>query len=463
MKKISAVILLLFSIIAAAQDELAEDTTAKPAITAIGKPDGLKAEMKIGKDGGRFASSDGKVELIIPGGAVSKKTTFTILPITNTVPNGNGKGYRLEPSGIQFQKPVQLIFHYTEEESADSAQLLMGIAMQDNSGQWYGLNNFTLDTISKTVSGSINHFSDWSKFDAIKLDPDYRRVKIKNSQSLHILGVTPKPKESDDEELSPLYKTMEPKLLVWRVNKVVGGNTIFGTIKGWAGSTDRKLEYGQFLAPDLVPDKQNPVAVSVHLKGLSFKFNNIIFRELKLVSNLLIYDNAYEVKMISVVSGTAGDVLGACTYKDTGSFVVSLNGKESRIIEKLNKNAASELDYKGQCTVVPLKPGSGNIHIAGGQIIKVTPSSSPAGSATIEITFNRYPTFFPLLQFTCPDRKGGTFTSTNTKANSVIAGVLAAFPQYIKFEAKDEEQTQVVGVEGSAIYFKYIIKKLKED
>ena len=54
MKKISAVILLLFSIIAAAQDELAEDTTAKPAITAIGKPDGLKAEMKIGKDGGLY-------------------------------------------------------------------------------------------------------------------------------------------------------------------------------------------------------------------------------------------------------------------------------------------------------------------------------------------------------------------------------------------------------------------------
>jgi hypothetical protein len=464
MKKISAIALLLFSIIASAQNEIAEDTTAKPAITAIGKADGQKAEMKIGKPGGRFTSSDRKVELIIPEGAVSKKTTFSILPITNMVPNGNGKAYRLEPSGVQFQKPVQLIFHYTEEESVDSMQLLMGIATQDNTGQWYCLKNFTLDTIKKTVSGHINHFSDWSKFDAIKLDPGHKRVKILNSLTLQILGVVPRPKESDDEELSPLYRTKEPKQLIWKVNEVVGGNANFGTIKGWAGSAaDRKLEYGNFIAPAAVPDKQNPVAVTVNLKGLNYKFNNIVFKDLKLVSNLLIYDNAYEIKMISVVNGIAGSVLGACKYKDTGSFVVSLNGKESKIIEKVNKNAAAELDYDGKCTIVPLKPGSGNIHIAGSPVIKITPSSSPNGPATIEITFSRYPTIFPLLNFTCPDGNGGTFTSSNAKANAFVAGLLPAAPQYIKFEAKYGEQTQVVGKEGGDIYFKYIIKRLEED
>ena len=73
------------------------------------------------KDGGTLVSRDGTVELIIPAGALSKKTNMSIQPITNLMPNGNGLAYSLEPSGIQFQKPVQLVFHYDPEESEDSA------------------------------------------------------------------------------------------------------------------------------------------------------------------------------------------------------------------------------------------------------------------------------------------------------------------------------------------------------
>jgi hypothetical protein len=459
MKKISAVTLLLFSIIASAQNEVAEDSTAKPAITAIGIADGLKTETKIGKEGGRLASSDGKIELIVPQGAVSKKISFRILPITNMIPNGNGKAYRLEPSGIQFQKPVQLIFHYTEEESADSMQLLMGIAMQDNTGQWYGLRKFTLDTIAKTISGNINHFSDWSKFESIKLYPPHFRLKVKKVHDLSIDLIS-----SEEEDLPPLYsdelfpllKSKLPWAVTYKANEITNGNTAVGTI---AVHEKRSITYK---APDLVPAK-NPVALTAKLTGISYKYKGIIFRDLTLVSNILIYDDAYEVKMISVVNGMAGSVLGACRYKDMGSFVVSLNGKDSKVIEKVNNNTAAELDYKGQCRVVTIKPGSGNIHIAGRQVIKITPPSSPNGSPTIEITFSRYPTIFPLLEFTCPDGNRGTFTSTNAKANGLAAGMLAAAPQQIKFEAKDGEQIQVIGEEGSGIYFKYIITRLKQD
>jgi len=143
--------------------------------------------------------------------------------------------------------------------------------------------------------------------------------------------------------------------------------------------------------------------------------------------------------------------------------VISLNGKEAKLIEKVNKNAAAELDYTGQCTIKPLKPGSGNIHIAGRPVIKVTPPSSPTGPATIEIMFSRYPTILPLLHFTCPDRKGGTFTGTNAQANAMAAGMLPAFPQQLKFEAKAEEQSQSIGAEGSGLFFKYIITQIKED
>ena len=47
MKNIIVYILLLTSITSSAQNDAAEDTITKPAITAIGKPDGEKTEMKI--------------------------------------------------------------------------------------------------------------------------------------------------------------------------------------------------------------------------------------------------------------------------------------------------------------------------------------------------------------------------------------------------------------------------------
>lgn len=444
---------LLFTVIAPAQNDT-EDTVATPVVTQVGKPDGVKSEIKLNKDGGLLKSSDAKIDLLVPAGAVSKKTNFSIQPVTNLMTNGNGKAYRLEPSGTKFQKPVKIIFHYDGEEIKDSMQLLMGIAMQDNKGQWLGLNKFELDTVTKTISGYINHFSDWSNFSAIKIDPGYARVKVTNTRPLTVTGVVPTPTDESNDEIVPLYKS--PRKVIWKVNEVVGGNATVGTIGG-------RMLGAYYTAPAKVPG-QNPVAATASLQGLNLKFNGINFKDLRLISNLLIYDNAYEVTMITSLKGSAGSVLGTCTYKDTGSFVVSLNGKEARVIEKVNKNLPDKLDYTGQCILKQLKPGSGNIHISGRQAIKVTPASAPGKSAMIEITFSRFPVVFPLIQFTCPDRKGGMFTSTNAQANAIAAGMMSAFPQQIKFEAKEEEQTILqFGEEGSEIFTKFTVKQIKEE
>ena len=40
--------------------------------------------------------------------------------------------------------------------------------MQDDKGQWYGLKEFTLDTVVKTITGNINHFSVWATYDKLK-------------------------------------------------------------------------------------------------------------------------------------------------------------------------------------------------------------------------------------------------------------------------------------------------------
>ncbi len=94
-----------------------------------------------------------------------------------------------------------------EEEIKDSTQLLLGIAMQDESGQWFGLKEFSIDTIAKTISGNINHFSTWAAFEKLKLVTLYpiKRLKVKHNVPLAISGVdadnrTPKEKQDDESK-----------------------------------------------------------------------------------------------------------------------------------------------------------------------------------------------------------------------------------------------------------------------
>lgn len=462
-KKIIVFAFLFTCLNVSAQNDTEEDTLATPLITAVGKPNGAKKEIKATKDGGTLKSSDGMLELIIPPGAVSKKINISIQPISNLMNNGNGNAYLLEPSGITFQKPVQLVFHYDEEEIKDSAQLLLGIAMQDEKGQWNSLRNFNLDTLAKTISGSVNHFSVWSSFSELRIEPGYARVKVNKTRSLIITNVAPS--SGDDDLLSPLSKKKIPGRAIWHANEIENGNSFVGTIS----RSSRTIV--TYKAPALVPDK-NPVAVTATLLGFVYKTKingqEITFENLKLVSNILVFDDAYEVTMISELQDPSGICMGASTYKDTGSFVVSLNGRQPGVIEKVNKNAAAFLEYSGgRCWgYTILKSGTGNIHITGMPIVKVTPPSSPGKSAWVEISFNRVPAVFPLFRITCKcdDAPGGPFTSTNEKGIVMMAKFLAAQPEYIKFEAKEGEQIILQhGQPGGPLYTKFTVKQLKED
>lgn len=463
MKTIISFALLVFAVPA-----LAQDIAASQLITAVGKPSGKKTEIKTNKDGSSLRSSDGVVELIIPEGAVPKKTIISILPITNLMPNGNGNAYRFEPSGIQFQKPMQLIFHYEEEEIKDSMQLLLGIAMQNDKGEWLSLKNFDLDTVAKTISGNITHFSDWSNFSAIKLYPSYARVKVNKELDLTIDLLASEEEEviglDNDPMLAPLRRRNISWTSSWRANEILSGNNVVGTI------TPQSKVKATYKAPAKVPER-NPVAVTADLRGLNYttkvRGQVTTFTALKLVSNLLIYDAAYEVTMVSEIQD-AGVCMGAATYKDTGSFVVSLNGNQARIIERVNRNTSAFLNYSGgRCwgyTIV--KPGTGSIHIAGTPVVKVTPASVPGKGAWVEISFNRFPAIFPLFQITCKcdDAPGGPLTSTNAKGIVMMAGFLAAQPELIKFEVKEGEQTIMTrGNPGDPLYYKFTVKPLSED
>ena len=449
--------LLLVSISGFCQKESPDDTLPHPAVTKTGVNAGKPKTMAIGKEGGIIVSPDGLVELSIPAGALEKKINISIQPISNLAPNGSGRAYRFEPSGIKFKQPVLVSFGYSAEEVSNELQLLQGISTQDESGRWFGLKNISIDTIAKKIKGNIHHFSDWSKFENLKLYPSYARLKVKKSLQMQIDCVED---ESDDlmplsnnDDLAPLVRRNIPWTSSWYANRALNGNATEGTLK-----KNSKIYYS-YTAPAAVPD-QNPVAISVDLHGLTYKSKGTTFRDLTLVSNILVYDEAYEVKMTAILKGSAGSELGVVSYKDTGSFVVSIEGAKTRVVEKVNKNASDELDYNGKCTITLVNPGAnqGLIHITGVSKLRYTKPTATA-NGLVEIAFRRVPVRLSLLHISCPNPQGGAPTQMTT--SDAYTAMIPAFPIMVKFETKEEPQVQEINM--GEIFYQLTVQPVKEE
>src|SRR5690242_13074401 len=103
-------------------------TSSKGTPTAVGTPVGSPSTATIDGSGGSLTSPDGRLEVIIPAGALSAETSISIQPVTNEAPLGAGLSYSLTPHGQQFTKPATIRFHYTEEDVLGSDDLSLAVA-----------------------------------------------------------------------------------------------------------------------------------------------------------------------------------------------------------------------------------------------------------------------------------------------------------------------------------------------
>lgn len=468
MKKVIVFSFLLITIVSFAQNDILNDTIVKPVITELGKPDGAKAEMKIGKEGGSLKSSDGKVELIFPAGALKENTNIIIQPVTNLAPNGSGKAYWFEPSGIQFKKPVQIIINYTDEEAEVCPPDLMGLAIQNKQGQWSFIDYDSWDSTARLLTGSITHFSGATNVNKLMLIPKYVRIKVNSNFPFKVVNISSYFKSGNENDNTfyhnPPIGSDIIKAIMWYVNDIVSGDFHNGHIV-----SEILMGRGIYKAPNSLP-KINPVTLKAELylpkKSKEGKTLNLVKT---FTSKILIYDNAYEVKMTSDIDQPSER--GTVTYRDTGSFVVSLNGKEAKIIEKINKNTNDEFHYElPGCKTKTLKSGSGYIHMIGTPDITVTPATATQ-PARVRIQFIKTPLILSLLEFTCTDRDGKVFIFNTAQGNAVLA-IMPAFPWSIEFFAKEGEweifETGFNIKEGETLgnqkaLIKYMIKKLDDE
>jgi hypothetical protein len=462
-KSILFTFFLLIPLMTPAQkDQRVKDSLALFGPTPIGTPDGELTIKKIGRDGGKLVSSDKKLELIIPAGALLSETEINIQPSTNFATAGVGKAYSLEPHGIQFEEPVQLVFHYTDKEMNGDSPQLMAISTQSEKGNWLRLKNIKLDTLNKTIIGSTRHFSFYAMTWKIVFRPRSTKVKV-NKQVEIELYVAPVSEETDISEQADAtagvfdYQYQNPRN--WSVNSVPNGDENVGTI---IKSPIREVTSAIYKAPDKIPD-QNPVAIQVEIVGVEI-LN--WFETITKKCEVLVFDDLYEVNMIATMKG--GDKRswgGKKTYSDEGSFIVSLDTK-TPTIKDIKNNLEVMTD---NCKKIILNKGTntGMIHITGVQRITVSPSESPAGwERLVEIAFVMRPVELTKVQYSCPPPPGyipGNATG-NTVGPMALLQSVPAMPVYIKFIAKEGEQViEERGKPGDELYYKIWVRQVKQD
>jgi hypothetical protein len=244
-----------------------------PEITEQGTPFGDVASASIGSAGGTITSADGLVTLDVPVGALDANTTISIQPITNTAPLGvSGMAYRFSPDGQIFKKPAKLTFNYTPDLMDSTSAEFLWIVTQDKDGSWLALTNSNVDTVARTLSGEISHFSDWGAGKAIdlKLDPSSTLILPSESVKIYVDGFFYEAPTIDG--LRRLIHNISEKSPYKLASKK--GNVIFKTIN-WSLSGDGTLKAGgsgytaTYTAPGEIPSV-NPVTVSLELESSDY-------------------------------------------------------------------------------------------------------------------------------------------------------------------------------------------------
>jgi hypothetical protein len=226
----------------------------RPVGTALGPIE----TYDIGPRGGSIASADGKIDIMIPEGALTSSAAFGIQMIASTVPNGVGGAYRFTPHAVEFNKPVTITFTYNEDSV--SFEEGMGVAFQGEDGVWYWPGTLKHDRDANKLTVETMHFSDWSLFESIKILPAYVSLAPNGEVVLQAYGTFPE--EVEDDLLTPLVPPdpvplAEPAPLD---TKYIDEWSVQG--EGTLVSTGNSATYK---APSTVPDI-NPVRVHLKLK-----------------------------------------------------------------------------------------------------------------------------------------------------------------------------------------------------
>ncbi|NLR58404.1 hypothetical protein HGH93_09860 [Chitinophaga polysaccharea] len=340
-----------------------------------GTPVGEAVHATIGPAGGTLTTTDGRMKLEVPAGAVTKETDFTIQPVTNTLPGSPGNAYRLLPEGQTFTKPVTLSFHYNDNDLEGTAVQVLFLAFQSNDGIWRCIPQTALDETAHTLTAKTTHFSDWAPFAEFWLNVANHELKPKGSTTVDISSpflLAPLGKD-DPLEIADTHAEDNPK-----------------NIKNWQIFQDGKLtvessnKRAHYTAPDQIPG-HNPVQVSVEI------YNFIPAGYVRpgatgkavLMSNIYIVDETYFTAEIDGIPYTLNSIF--YTMED-GKFIINGNLSATTSIMLVTNGANAgfypfTVDENAGTGIAVYNGGAGNGYVHNYTPCASDPIASPGGIA----------------------------------------------------------------------------------
>lgn len=280
-------------------------------------------QKKMGPEGGSLSSEDGRLQIIIPAGALKESQEIGIQPISNANPAGNGLAYRLSPHGKKFAKPVTIRISYQRNDGSTGHPDLQGIAYQGEDGVWMSVGGGRMDTLKKTISIETTHFSDWSQFESMRLEPANPIVGVGETAQLKLIQYL------RPEDLLPLTAK-------------AGKETPFGipylmdpqAVKGWQlsgpGGITQSGNRCAYKAPATIKGRKATASVSVELKAS--------VRKLLLITNITVVNEGIGFRI------DQGDWLHfgkeICDYNDDPEYVFATDkaGRNVSISWELKQN-----------------------------------------------------------------------------------------------------------------------------
>ena len=432
MKKINKLILLagFFLLIAACKKEddpqITDNPDAEP--TAVGEILDSPVTQNIGPDGGTITSTDGKITLIFPAGALSSNTEISLQPITNNAPGGVGNAFRIGPGGTVLNSAVTLKYNYTDEEIAGSLPMFLKVAFQDTNQIWYDVKSYTVDTVNKSISVSTTklftysssgkekrafarNFLDHATFLDLYILPREAELRINESKEFQVYAIEYHTGDegSGDEDALPALPTAhvvgQNTVRNWSANGVINGNSQYGTVVANGTSC-------LYIAPATKPSSaKNPVQLTAEIR-LWYRdpVTGQDFNNLHITAPVLIKDDNHDYQLqMSYVFDTWPSALFNWKITDIATMDVEVRNGTVTVVNIKNYDgivtpATQSFPYgEGTCTATWLAEDGwkGHLNITEATGLVLPDLNDPINSKLLTLTITSNATTSPKFKLAC--------------------------------------------------------------
>jgi hypothetical protein len=327
---------------------VAGDAGAPPvagaAVTMAGYTKGSTVMATIGPAGGTVTSSDGRLQITVPAGALAASTSIGVVTISNEAPGGMGNAFRLTPSGQTFVKPVTLTYKPAAGELATDPPHV-GVAFQ-TAGAWKILPGLTADPAGTTFVVTTTHFTDFAYVASLMLDGSSALLAGKVGQ-LFVSIHDPLPGNSPDMYLPARSTGYTGPPVQWSLDGIpvpgadASHGTLLSTVNGIVNYT----------APPHLPGSHAPIAVGVTLA--------VGTGTVTLVRNVRVLAHQYHVDLDFHVAQTcpaSPTRAVACDVRSSATFDITIG--DNLIVTGSNFSAEIDPPTVTGLVACPLAPPS---------------------------------------------------------------------------------------------------------